>query len=103
MMHSARMISCFISRRVLIRLLDQCTVYSAGIAPSESREESSFVRQQCILYLSIRLHAFPLHASLRGVSAIGPRRHIARCVNNHARIRISKDDRFPQYVTKARF
>lgn len=47
------------------------------------------MRRPCILYLSIRLHAFPLHASLRGVSAIGPRP--ARCVLiTAARVYISR-------------
>lgn len=82
MIYGTRMITCFISRRLLIRLLDQCTVQRAR---SFQRIAGELVCvPPCILYLSIRVHAFPLHAPLRGVSAIGLS-VVARCVNIRAR------------------
>lgn len=112
------MISCFTSRRLLIRLLDQCTV---RIAPSESgwagAGRSSFVLHRVLctfgLHASIRLHAFPCARRLpryaqRRVSAIGlsaavlismrvslSRERARARAYTHTRTRISlKDDRF---------
>lgn len=64
------MISCFISRRVLIRLLDQCT--ARAVALSESRDSSfTLARVFCICpFAYTRFHYTRRYEELAG--AIGP-------------------------------